>query len=550
MRKLSSHPRIKSTFLAKGMEGRRYTMVEEMQQHVYDTDSNSGDLGTPNSQNMTDTDPPSKPFNKPTKTRHVYANGMEGIPENDELDPSGDDEDFRRWSDYQNSTSASEGLLNEITGMKSDVRREIEVMGGKMNQLEQNISTILSLLQERGFKSPEASNSTLVLQPTKTPEATRSRAASILSRVKSEMPEDPLPDWVEMENFGMTGNAKVDETVKSEDDVEKEEENEEQEEEPKRIGGKLTKKRKLEAKRKKKKAVKAARKVDSDEEKETNEPEISVTLPEAQQPGDWLEYVADVEMNEVLSQADQPEFQEDESRSHNISDPGITDNQPGDDEEPRYEDTKEVLSQADQPEFQEDEARQKPDDELLKPAGDDDPGMLSSSSQPNEDGKKKRKKKKGKKSKRKKEAEGDGTTPSESPGPSGDGASHVAITIPDEHDSVSYPGPADTQPEDDEQPERRQSPRSNSPVSDGHRSSSGASTKDRKDNSPERNATPEDDSSTSRVPSPEPDRRSPAPGEAAPGTPFRKNSDVSLDIVDFNADDYSHPNKKAPQFVD
>lgn len=321
MRKLSSHPRAKSHLISRGMEDRRYSLVEEMQQHADETDSNSFDLGTPNSQNMTDTDPPSKPLIRVNKPRLSNGNVMEGIPEDGEDETNmGDDEDFKRWNEYQNSRDMSEGLLNEITGMKSDVRREIEVMGNKMNQLEQNIATMLRLLQDHGLKSPGSGFNT-TLDPV-TPPRTHSRTASIICRVKAEIPEEVLPEWVEMENFGMAGFAKDDGTVNN--DVKAEEEEESL---PKKIGGRITNKRQRLAKRKKKKAEKASNnKTESeDEDEERENVAVHDLIDEPPAPKEVNEYVEEekkdisepaetISINEDLQDSLQPADEEDPGR--------------------------------------------------------------------------------------------------------------------------------------------------------------------------------------------------------------------------------------------
>lgn len=226
MRKFSSLPRVKPHGVQKEVEtaenrkGRRLSFVEEMQNN-FETDS-SFDLGTPNSQSMTDTDPPSKSFTlvRSSKPR-LQANTMKAISEDGELDDSGADEDLKHWSEYQNRRESTDGLLNEITEMKSEVRHEIEVMGSKMNHLEENISAILSLLKERdtptsvpgdGYRSRNGLPPNLNV-PRTAPGSARSRTASIISRVKAEIPEETLPPWIEKEHLEMTEDISTSEDV-------------------------------------------------------------------------------------------------------------------------------------------------------------------------------------------------------------------------------------------------------------------------------------------------------------------------------------------------
>ncbi|XP_068730790.1 potassium voltage-gated channel subfamily H member 5-like isoform X2 [Montipora capricornis] len=85
-------------------------------------------------------------------------------------------------------------VLLGLSEMKGEVRREIEVMNMKMTQLEQQISTILSILNSpRGCDSPSRSvdkgrmSATSYLNDTTPPE-------EALERGKYE--EEPLPDWL------------------------------------------------------------------------------------------------------------------------------------------------------------------------------------------------------------------------------------------------------------------------------------------------------------------------------------------------------------------
>ena len=85
-------------------------------------------------------------------------------------------------------------VLLGLSEMKGEVRREIEVMNMKMTQLEQQISTILSILNSpRGCESPSRSidkgrmSATSYLNDTTPPE-------EALERGKYE--EEPLPDWL------------------------------------------------------------------------------------------------------------------------------------------------------------------------------------------------------------------------------------------------------------------------------------------------------------------------------------------------------------------
>lgn len=241
MRKFSSHPNRKSHGIPKELEvgdmrkERQFSFVEEMQNN-FETDSTNFDLGTPNSQNMTDTDPPSKPFVS-------QPNAMKTISEaGGELEESVADEDFKRWDEYQNERKNSAEVINEISDMKSEVRREIEAMGGKMNHLEENISTILSLLQERD--SLNAGSRNLGPALSRTGGSIRGRTSSIVSQVKAGIPEETLPDWVDMENFGM---AKSEEADSPKDDVDATEKKEDEPAKPAKKNGKKKKnKRKAE----------------------------------------------------------------------------------------------------------------------------------------------------------------------------------------------------------------------------------------------------------------------------------------------------------------
>lgn len=91
-------------------------------------------------------------------------------------------------------------VLSSLSEMKGEVRREIEVMNMKMTQLEEQISTILSILKSqghlnspRGYGSPNGSidkgrmSSTSYLNDTTPPEEAQERG-------KNE--EEPLPDWL------------------------------------------------------------------------------------------------------------------------------------------------------------------------------------------------------------------------------------------------------------------------------------------------------------------------------------------------------------------
>lgn len=91
-------------------------------------------------------------------------------------------------------------VLSSLSEMKGEVRREIEVMNMKMTQLEEQISTILSILKTqghlhspRGYGSPNGSfdkgrmSSTSYLNDTTPPE-------EALERGKNE--DKPLPDWL------------------------------------------------------------------------------------------------------------------------------------------------------------------------------------------------------------------------------------------------------------------------------------------------------------------------------------------------------------------
>lgn len=91
-------------------------------------------------------------------------------------------------------------VLSSLSEMKGEVRREIEVMNMKMTQLEEQISTILSILKSqghlhspRGYGSPSDSidkgrmSSTSYLNATSPPEE---------APCKEKDKEEPLPDWL------------------------------------------------------------------------------------------------------------------------------------------------------------------------------------------------------------------------------------------------------------------------------------------------------------------------------------------------------------------
>lgn len=91
-------------------------------------------------------------------------------------------------------------VLSSLSEMKGEVRREIEVMNMKMTQLEEQISTILSILKSqghlhspRGYGSPNDSfdkgrmSSTSYLNDTTPPEEAQERG---------KIEEDSLPDWL------------------------------------------------------------------------------------------------------------------------------------------------------------------------------------------------------------------------------------------------------------------------------------------------------------------------------------------------------------------
>ena len=590
MRKLSSHPRAaKSYMMPKGMEGRRYSLVEELQQHAYDTDSNA-DLGTPNSQNMTDTDPPSKPSITVIKPPVGHGNiVMEGIPEDAELDRGGDDDDFSRWNNYVSSREVSEGLLNEITGMKSDVRREIEVMGGKMHQLEQNISTILRLLQKKGLNSSESEFVSPLgsLQPTTmTPEAPRSPSgtASIISRVKAEMPEDVLPDWVEMENYGMATDAKDNnETAKPEEEEEEkrgeeEEKRGEEEVKPKRTGGRIAKKRQLEAKRRKKKAGKTASKHDSDEEHEA--PEVH------------HDDLLDAPEQEATAEQVSSEKAEDENTMPLSNEPKVKKQKPKQ-KKKKGEKSQVALEMNDiphqsEPEIQKNETQDdkpvKPDNDSLKSDNDslkaaDNPGTPSSSSQQEEA---QESQKKWKKKKAEKKSKGGGKKDAES-----DGAPQVVTESPekvpekeDEPESKEEGAKLDddgdskqSQPAQPEETEHPEIERSISPVADSQKPLSRVSTarkssarsQKRQDNSPQKNTPSTEETSANEETSPEPEQEnkpssravSPrpdeqcfvTPGETTPGRQSRQSNDVALTIEDSDDDEIMLLKKDKPKYV-
>ena len=95
-------------------------------------------------------------------------------------------------------------VLSSLSEMKGEVRREIEVMNMKMTQLEEQISTILSILKTqghlhspRGYDSRNDSmdkgrmSSTSYLNDSTPPE-------EAMKRQKSE--ERPLPEWLASES--------------------------------------------------------------------------------------------------------------------------------------------------------------------------------------------------------------------------------------------------------------------------------------------------------------------------------------------------------------
>ena len=92
-------------------------------------------------------------------------------------------------------------VLSSLSEMKGEVRREIEVMNMKMTQLEEQISTILSILKSqghlhspRGYGSPRDSldkgrmSSTSYLNDTSPPEESPSQ--------EEKRKEEPLPEWL------------------------------------------------------------------------------------------------------------------------------------------------------------------------------------------------------------------------------------------------------------------------------------------------------------------------------------------------------------------
>lgn len=93
-------------------------------------------------------------------------------------------------------------VLSSLSEMKGEVRREIEVMNMKMTQLEEQISTILSILKSqghlhspRGYESPRDSldkgrmSSTSYLNDTSPPEEEKPKE-------QAKDKEEPLPDWL------------------------------------------------------------------------------------------------------------------------------------------------------------------------------------------------------------------------------------------------------------------------------------------------------------------------------------------------------------------
>lgn len=601
MRKLSSHPRAKSYLMQTGMEGRRYSIVDELQQHACDTDSN-GDLGTPNSQNMTDTDPPSKHFIKVTKPRVVsHTNvAMEGIPEDAELDRSADDDDYRRWNDHVNSRDVSEGLLNEITAMKSDVGREIEVMGGKMHQLEQNISTMLRLLQEKGLNSSGSGFVTPLggLQTaTSTADALRGRTSSIINRVKAEMPEEILPDWVELENYGMATatNDNNNETAKPEAEEEK---YEEEEVKPKKIGGRITKKRQVEAKRKKKKAEKNTSKQGSDEENEPSKAHLDDTLDaplpehvEAPAEEETAEQVSNDKADDTMPLLNEPKVKKEKPKQKKkkggtpqvnlemngiptTSEPQIQNNEtqakPDDgsvkseDNSLKHEDNSlRPVDNALKPE----DTLLKPEDDSLEPESDslksaEDPGRPLSSSQQEEapQGKKKRKKRNGAKkldndedSKKSQPSQAEETEHPENERSISPVADNQAlpsrVSTARKSSARSHKG-QDKSPDENTSPEEEKSPKQETSPSGGSTPRAKSPAPEQEDKPPSRGASakPEqEDKPPSREASAD-EGRSVTPGRTTPGKESSQGSDVAL-TIDSDDDDILMKKKEKPKYV-
>lgn len=112
--------------------------------------------------------------------------------------------------------TVSDGVLSSLTEMKGEVRREIEVMNMKMTQLEEQISTILSILKTQGhFHSQTCSpsnsmnrgraSSTSYLNDNSQPEDSPEHPSHKGGKLKqaqttqggSKMEkDDPLPDWL------------------------------------------------------------------------------------------------------------------------------------------------------------------------------------------------------------------------------------------------------------------------------------------------------------------------------------------------------------------
>ena len=286
MRKFSSVHRVRSHNVHKEMEtggllypGPKLSFVEEMHNN-FDSELTPGGPDTPNSQNMTDTDPPSKSFAAVKGSRPpLQGNAMKAISENSELDNMGTDEDWKKWDNYQNRRESHDGLFNEIADMKSKVRQEIENMGGKMNHLEQNVSMILSLLKERDLPTAGRYESHL-LTGTPGSDVSRSRTATIVSRAKAGIPEETLPDWVEMENFGMAGDFDADADFAEESFAVAEETKEEMEEEPELAKPAKKASRKSERKAKKEEGEKRKREGKSKGEEENTSATPQITEEE------------------------------------------------------------------------------------------------------------------------------------------------------------------------------------------------------------------------------------------------------------------------------
>lgn len=91
-------------------------------------------------------------------------------------------------------------VLSSLSEMKGEVRREIEVMNMKMTQLEEQISTILSILKSQGhLHSPRGYGS-----PMDSIDKGRMSSTSYLNDTspqeeapcKTKTEEEPLPDWL------------------------------------------------------------------------------------------------------------------------------------------------------------------------------------------------------------------------------------------------------------------------------------------------------------------------------------------------------------------